>query len=134
MMDSSSQGASAGAFQPAVAEAFSKPTWAPYGGLRSNVSLTAPAATAASVVGASRSDSLNTSSGSSTLPADPTAGRPSAPVTATVARQVLLISSSTGSLDRGCTPLANGSFPATVEPRTFAAAEICARRSLGIAA
>ena len=55
-MDSSSQGASAGAFQPAVAEGFSKLTWAPYGGLRSSVSLTACAATAASVVGARRSE------------------------------------------------------------------------------
>src|ERR1700732_3585876 len=128
-MDSSSQGASWGAFQPAVPEAFSKPTWAPYGGSRSSVSLTAFTASAGSVVGARRNERLNTSSGSSTLPAEPTAGRPSAPVTATVARQVLLISNSTGSLDRGRTPLANGIFPATLEPRTLAAAVICARLS-----
>src|ERR1700761_8762403 len=122
MIDSSSHGAKVGAFQPGAPETSSKLTWAPYGGSRSRADLTARMATSASVVGASRSESLNDNSGSRTLPADPTGGSPSAPVTATVARQVLLTNSSTGSFDIACTPCTKGSFPATVSPNTAAAA------------
>src|SRR3954467_13909087 len=97
VIDSSSHAAKGGAFQPAEADASSKVTCAPYGGSRPSACLTALTAISPSVVGASRNESFNVISGNNTLPADPTAGRPSAPVTATVARQVLLISNSTGS-------------------------------------
>src|SRR4051812_41765191 len=97
MIDSSSQGAKAGAFQPAEAAASSKLTCAPYGGTRSSVCLTAFIAVGPSVVGASRRDTFSAISGNNTLPADPTGGSPSAPVIATVARHVLLINNSTGS-------------------------------------
>src|SRR4051794_21320803 len=115
-MDSSSQGAKVGAFQPPVPPSPSKVTCTPYGGARSSASRRALAARAGSVVGANRNESLQLSSGNNTLPADPTGGRPSAPVTARVARQVLLMISSTGSLDIGRTPGAQGTLPATLSP------------------
>ena len=49
----------------------------------------------------------------STLPADRVDGNPSAPMTASVARQVLLMMSSVGSLESACDPPAYGSLPAT---------------------
>jgi hypothetical protein len=61
-------------------------------------------------LGGRRSDNFSEISGSSTLPADCTAGRPSAPVTASVARHVELMSNSSGSSESGRTPAANGIF------------------------
>src|SRR6185437_4287555 len=111
----------------------SKRTWAPYGGFCSSASRTARAARPGSQVGGSRSDSFRVSEGNNTLPADSAGGIPSAPVTASVAFQVLLMRSSTGSLQTGRTPDAQGSFPATDSPSTRAAASICSRRSFGMA-
>src|SRR5690242_6830336 len=98
-MDSSSHGANGGAFHPSVPAALSNRTCAPYGGSLSSSRRMASTARVASTVGGKRKESLNASSGSNTLPAETTGGRPSAPVTASVGRHELLMSSSTGSLE-----------------------------------
>jgi len=79
MMDSSSQGASAGAFQPAVEETSSKLTWARYGGSRSSVFLDRLCSNGGIRRRSEAQRQLNASSAAARLPAEPTAGRPSAP-------------------------------------------------------
>jgi len=74
-------------------------------------------ARAASQVGGSRSDSFTASFRQEHITRRTSAGRPSAPVTASVPRQLLLMMSSVGSLEMGCTPLAQGSLPATDAPQ-----------------
>ena len=129
----SNHGASGGACQPASEESTSKRTRAAYGGSASSASLTRAAAAVASSVGGRRIDSLSATRGKSTLPALPSGGSPSAPVTVSVGFQVELISSSVGSLLSGRTPAMNGSLPATVAPRTAAAWRASVSRPGGVA-
>src|ERR1700744_673408 len=104
----SNHGANAGAFQPPDDDSGSKLTCAPYGGSRCRASCTARAALSGSTVGGRRSEIFKDISGNSTLPAALTDGKPSAPVTAKVGRQVLLMSSCAASAFTGLTPGANG--------------------------
>jgi hypothetical protein len=92
----------------------------------------AVAAPTGASVGGNRNDSLRVVCGRSTLPALRKAGRPSAPVTLSVGRQLLLSSSSNGSFETGRIPGINGNLAYTDSPSTVAAAFACARRSGGM--
>jgi hypothetical protein len=100
-MEAASHGATGGAFQPPMAESTRNSTCAPSGGAVSRVDFTSAAAFFGSSVGGRRKDSFTAVQGLSVLPAEPVAGRPSAPVTDSVGRQVLFSSSSTGSVALG---------------------------------
>src|SRR5678816_4892695 len=106
----SSHGAVEGAFQPPAGDSTSNVTFAPYGGSLSSTCLIAFAAACPSTPGGKRNDSLSAVNGRSTLPAFCSDGIPSAPVTDSVGRQLLLRSSSYGSSLIGRVPPAKGSF------------------------
>ena len=90
-----SQGAMAGAFQPALGVSGLKVTRAPYGGSVSNSSVRTRVARAGSVVGGMRREIFTAVLGRRTLPASSSAGRPAAPVMDSAGRHVLLRRSST---------------------------------------
>jgi hypothetical protein len=93
-IDCSSQGATSGAFHPAIADSIRTLTAAPYGGSRSSARRTTSDARAASSVGGSRNESFSVVEGLSTFPALRLSGNPSAPVTLSVGRHVLFSNSS----------------------------------------
>src|SRR6185295_9307660 len=109
-MAASSHGAVEGAFHPPAGDSTSNVTFAPYGGSLSNACFTAFAAACPSTPGGRRNDSLSAVKGRSTLPAFCSEGIPSAPVTESVGRQLLLRSNSYGSSFIGRVPPANGIF------------------------
>src|SRR3954467_11635953 len=74
---------------------------AEFGGSDSRTFFISAAALAPSTSGGKRIDSLSAVKGRCTFPAERNGGRPSAPVTASAARQVRLSTSSTGSLVTG---------------------------------
>src|SRR6185436_3758516 len=86
----------------------------------------------ASTVGGKRSDSCSWVFGRSTLPAFANAGRPSAPVTASIGRQVRFSTSSARSLCIGFVPPAKGNLRQISLPRTAAARFAWIFLSLGI--
>ena len=110
----SSHGAIAGAFQPPWLDSTSNSTFAPYGGSLSSAFLTARGGGLRVDVGGKRNDSFSAVYGRSTFPAFCSDGMPSAPVTASVGRHVLLSSSSYGSFAIGRVPAANGNLPCTL--------------------
>ncbi len=93
-IEASSHSATGGAFQPAIVDSTRNDTFDSGGVSASRISCTVFAASSASVVGGRRNDSFKVLNGSSVLPASTRAGRPAAPVTLIVGRQVLLSSSS----------------------------------------
>ena len=95
-MDASSHSATGGAFHPAMVDSTWNDTFDSGGVSASRISCTVFAASPASQVGGRRNDSFTVLNGSSVLPASTSAGRPAAPDTLMVGRQVLFSNSSYG--------------------------------------
>ena len=107
----SSHGAIAGAFQPVDAFSRSNVTCAPFGGSRSKASLSNSPPRLPSSVGGRRRHNFTAVEGRSTLPADDSGGRPSAPVIDKAGRQVRLSTSSVRIFsDIGFMPGRNGNL------------------------
>ena len=112
-------------------------TLALYGASASSSALISCEAATASTSGGRRSDSLKAVRGRSTLPALDSGGRPSAPVTDSVGRQVRFSRACSGSVVMGSTkppsaPQLQGKRRQTSSPRMRAVACTCSTRSAGI--
>src|SRR5690606_39943432 len=106
-----SHGDSSGAFQPSSASTPDSSTVAPYGTSVVSALEIASRAACESAVGGSRKLNANVVLVRSTLPASAGSGRPEAPITDSVGRQVLFSSSSTSSATTGRVEPCRGKEP-----------------------